>query len=94
MRNYLEATALFDHELGLLLERLKEMGVYDNTLVVIASDHNDYMDDNPRGRPSIDPDGDDCLLLVVNAGAQVEGLIGHIDVFPTILDLMGLIDNQ
>lgn len=91
VRNYLERTAVFDRELGLFLSRLKQQGIYDNSLIVIASDHNDRIDQEPTGRPSIDPDGQDCLFLVLNSGfgCCIDEVFGQIDVYPTLLDLTG-----
>lgn len=92
VRNYLEKTAYFDTQLGVLLERLKQSGLYDKSVIVIASDHNEWVDEDPAGRPSISKRGDSCLLLVLGAanGKLVEGPIGQIDVYPTLLDVLGL----
>ena len=94
VRNYLERTAVFDRELGLFLQRLRQQGLYDNSLIVIVSDHNELVDNEPSGRPSIDPDGRDCLFLVLNSGqgSYIERPFGQIDVYPTLLDLMGAND--
>ena len=91
VRNYLEATTLFDHELGLFLDQLKAEGLYDNTVIVIASDHTERVDDAPQGRPSLDREGNNCVLIALNTGhgGHIEGVTGQIDVFPTLLDLMG-----
>lgn len=92
VRNYLEKNAYFDTQLVVLLERLKQSGLYDKSVIVIASDHNEWVDEDPAGRPSISKRGDSCLLLVLGAanGKLVEGSIGQIDVYPTLLDVMGL----
>ena len=91
VRNYLERTAVFDRELGLFLERLKQQNLYDNSLIVIVSDHNDRIDFEPSGRQSIDPEGIDCLFLVLNSGQgkKIEKPFGQIDIYPTLLDLTG-----
>lgn len=96
VRNYLERVAVFDRELGLFLLRLRNQGLYDNSLIVVVSDHTDPIDDAPDGRRSIDPDGRDCLLLVLNSGhgRQIDTPFGQIDVYPTLLDLMGANDYQ
>lgn len=96
VRNYLETCAEFDLRLNYFLEHLKESGKYDNSLIVIASDHNDYVDQSPYGRPSIDKDGEECVLLIVGAklGKKIDSLIGQIDVYPTVLDLMGANNYQ
>lgn len=92
VRNYLEKTHYFDTQLGIFLHRLKQCGLYDHSVVVIASDHNEWVDDDPAGRPAISRDGNECVLLVLNAarGKNVAGPIGQVDVFPTLLDVMGL----
>ena len=94
VRNYLEKTHYFDKQLGIFLKSLKEKGLYDNTVIVIASDHSEPVDDDPRGRPALSRDAVDCALFVLNArgGKSVKGPIGQIDVYPTILDVMGLND--
>ena len=91
VRNYLEATALFDQELGLFLDKIKNMGLYDNSVIVIASDHTERVDDAPKGRASLSREGDDCVLIALNTGhgARIDAIIGQVDVYPTILDVMG-----
>lgn len=91
VRNYLERTAVFDRELGIFLQRLKEAGRYDNSLIVIVSDHNEFVDEDPHGRPALDPEGDNCTLIVLNSGhhRQITDVVGQIDVYPTLLDLLG-----
>ena len=92
VRNYLEKTHFFDTQLGDFLENLKKSGIYENSVIVIASDHSESVDDDPHGRPSLSRDGLDCVLIVINAknGKAIKGPIGQIDVYPTILDVMGL----
>ena len=94
VRNYLEKTHYFDKQLSVFLESLKSSGLYDNSVIVIASDHSENVDDDPAGRPSLSKNGNECVLIVINAaaGMKLEGPIGQIDVYPTILDIMGLND--
>lgn len=96
VRCYLEAANAFDIELDNFIRRLKASGDYDNTMIVIVSDHNEMVDDAPLGRPSIDADGDNCVFLAINSGQNgwIEGPIGQIDVYPTLLDLLGLNQQQ
>lgn len=92
VRCYLERVNAFDSELAAFIARLKSQGVYQNTMLVIVSDHNEMIDDDDNGRPSIDREGDNCVMLIVNSGqaGEIEGPIGQIDVYPTLLDLLGL----
>lgn len=89
---YLEKLRQFDRALAFFAGELKRKGVYDNTLLVIASDH------EARGSCLSGPNGLDdphILFMAVNAGISMDvGCeIGQIDVFPTILDLAGVEDT-
>lgn len=92
VRNYLEKTHYFDTQLGNFLQSLKQSGLYDKSVIVIASDHSELVDDVPSGRPSLSQNGNECVFIVINAahGKRIEGPMGQIDVYPTILDVMGL----
>lgn len=96
VRNYLERTAYFDHHLGLFLQRLAREGILDNSVVAIASDHTELVDDAPDGRRSLSPTGNECALIIMGAkqGKRIDGVVGQIDVFPTLLDVMGLNNYQ
>ena len=42
---YLAMVSRFDHQYGLISEKLKETGVYEDTNVIVFSDHGDYTGD-------------------------------------------------
>ncbi len=92
VRCYLERVNAFDTALANFITQLKRQGIYDNTMIVIVSDHNEMVDDSPQGRPAIDKDGDNCVMLIINSGqaGRIGGPIGQIDIYPTLLDLLGL----
>ena len=58
----------------------------DNTMVVIASDHNAPGTTKPDGSPA------DIVFIAANAGRtlHIDEPVHQVDVFPTILDLMGV----
>lgn len=92
VRNYLEKVAFFDRQLGAFIQRIKESGVYDNTVLVIASDHSDFVDNEENGRPSISKKGIECMFVILNSklpGRRINGPVGQIDLYPTLLDIMG-----
>ncbi len=90
--NYLECVNYFDEILGNFVNGLKRMGKYDNSLIVIASDHNELDKNALTGRAVAKIDDKDCVFLALNAGFSFnqQKVMGQIDVYPTILDLMGL----
>lgn len=93
VRNYLEKVAFFDRELGAFLQRLKDARLYDNTVIIVASDHSDFVDDDPRGRAALSKRGIECVFAILNSGLpgqRIEGPVGQIDIYPTLLDIMGV----
>jgi arylsulfatase A-like enzyme len=103
---YDETMAHNDYQLGRLVERLKATGEWENTLLIIGSDHSTdaAMDDMvvlldslpPRwGHPMLRPTITRVPLIFVwpghiEAGRRFSDAVSMIDVFPTLLDLLGL----
>lgn len=87
MRNYLSAAHYFDAQLGEFINFLKREGVYDDTIIIIASDHTH----------DIEPDiynftDHRSFVAMVNCG--ITGIStrtgGQVNIFPTILDITGV----
>ena len=86
-----------DAEMGRLLERLGDLGLADDTLVVFTSDHGEEFLEH--GRPihgqSVYAELTQVPLIVrwpsvVPAGLHIEVRVQSIDVMPTLLDASGL----
>jgi arylsulfatase A-like enzyme len=81
----------FDHAVGSIVEKLKEKGLYENTLIVITSDHGNYN----FGKSTLYEGGVKVPLLmhwpagISNPGAVYDELVQNIDFVPTFLDLAG-----
>lgn len=89
--NYLEACAAFDKALGTFVARMRQTQKWENTIVVIVSDHE-------ARRMCLSPamSDDRLLFTIVNSGLPGftnDETVGQIDVFPTIVDAMGLWDS-
>jgi phosphoglycerol transferase MdoB-like AlkP superfamily enzyme len=87
MRDYLTVTNYFDSELKRFIDALKQRGKYDDTMIIIASDHTAPVDgatDEENKRQNI-------VFLAINTGisANITNTVGQVDIYPTILDLMG-----
>lgn len=86
-----------DKAFGDLMEEMKRLGTYDNTLIILMSDHGEeffehegFAHGNKLYQESIKH-----LFIVKlphqkNAGTVIEENVQEIDIFPTILDLAGL----
>lgn len=100
---YCQAMAQQDHEIGRLVERLKTMGEWENTLLVIASDHGQH----ESGLVRLDkypPPGQHThlrsehthipMIFVwpghIAGGQRFTQPVSMIDMLPTLLDLSGL----
>lgn len=79
----------FDRELGLFLGRLKQKGLYDDSIIVIASDHDVRIKGGQRGEQPI-------CFMALNTGItkKIIARSWQSDVFPTILDIMGVGDDN
>lgn len=81
----------FDHAVGAVVAKLKEKGIYENTLIIITSDHGNYN----LGKTTIYEGGIKVpLMMHWPAGIQPETnydeLVQNIDFTPTFLDLAGV----
>lgn len=96
-RNYDGEIAYVDHIIGRLLELLKNKGLLDRTLIVVAGDHGEALGE----KKEIDHglflyDGTLKVPLIVRlgkdlpAGFVVPSRVRLIDILPTILDLLGM----
>ena len=94
LNRYYQTTHYTDAAIGHFLNRLKESELADNTIVVIASDHDcnplNVVDQNDR---TVDFP---IVFIAIGTGQTLHytGPMGQVDVFPTILDIMGVPTNQ
>jgi arylsulfatase A-like enzyme len=93
---YYGMVAQLDHAIGRVLDTLDERGLADDTLVIVTTDHGEFLGEHQlifKG-----PFAYDSLLRVpllvrgpgVAAGAVVDAPVGTIDLAPTILEACGL----
>ncbi len=93
-----------DDHAGVLMARLGDLGLADDTLVVLTSDHGETLDETNncwRGQEVhfghvglTEPNVHVPLILrkpgLVPQGKTVDALVHHVDITPTILDLLGI----
>lgn len=89
-KNYLTNCHYTDIQIGKYLNSLKEKGLYDNSMIVIVSDHDahsDYL--GLEGKISRE-----IPIFIVNGGIDEtnawSGECNQLDVYTTILDIMGI----
>ncbi len=86
---------MVDASIGRLLRKLDQLDQLDNTIVMFTSDHGELLGDHyllRKGPPPYRQLLQVPLLMCgprIPRGRTVEALTGHIDLVPTILDLVG-----
>jgi arylsulfatase A-like enzyme len=89
-----------DRLLGELVDALKERDLYEQTLIIVLSDHGEeFWEHIPEGSPEHNHSLFDELLRVPliiklpnasHAGSRIDALVGLTDVLPTVLDAVGI----
>ena len=96
---YDESITSADAQIGELLDGLKSLGLYDNTIIVFTSEHGDMFGKYGRfmrGGPLRGTFYDDVLhipLTIMHPKLEprrIDQLVGHIDIVPTLLDLLSI----
>lgn len=85
-------THTLDDAVGRVLDRLAGAGLAEDTLVVFTTDHGLAL---PRAKGSCYDPGLEVAFLarlpgVLDGGERYDGLTSHVDVLPTVLDLLDL----
>ena len=88
---YLDAVRITDHHVGLVIERLKQEGLLDNTLIVFFTDHGIS---HARGKQFLYDEGTHIPLIVngpgIAGGSTRTDLVEHIDVAALSLAAAGI----
>lgn len=89
-KNYLNSCHFTDKQIGMYLEKLKNKGLYKNSLIIITADH----DARPRYLDMEGKISDDIPIYIINGGFDPSktwhGECNQLDVYTTILDIMGV----
>lgn len=100
-RAYYACISQIDYNLGLLLARVREMGLLENTWIVFSSDHGEMLGDHHMGAKSLFLEGSAHVPLLVRppstpwqadvrGGTTDERLACLADLMPTFLNLTGI----
>jgi len=92
MADYMASLGMVDECVGLVLDALEASGEADNTLFIFTTDHGLAF---PRMKCNLQDTGIGISLIMKVPGNKrseeaCDGLISHVDIFPTICDLIGV----
>jgi arylsulfatase len=97
LTTYYAQTSFIDKQFGRIAARLKELGIWDDTIVLFTADHGLMLNDHFIWRHG--PFMYDQVIRVPmiwrvpdlpNAGRVVNGIVESVDIMPTVLDLAGI----
>ena len=95
-REYLNCVNITDSCIGAFIDNLQRQGLRQNTVVAIVSDHTQIYLNRVKGLSDYEWTDDDWGIPMVIVGCDTtlryDPVIGQIDVFPTLLDVMGAND--
>jgi arylsulfatase A-like enzyme len=88
-----------DLQIGRLLDRLREMEQYDSTLIVVLADHGQGLLQHDWMRHRLIYQEEIRIPLILHIPGETKGtvvtsLVRNVDVFPTILDYLGIAAPQ
>ena len=93
---YFGMIAEVDHQVGVLLDGLDQLGCTDNTIVILTSDHGEQLGDHWFVEKLGFFDQSYRIPLIIRApgrieqaGRVVEAFSENVDIFPTLLELIG-----
>lgn len=95
-KHYAACVTYVDAQVGRLLEKLEELEVADNTIVVLWGDHGWHLGERAIwGKHSLFEESLRSPLIIYHpaiesAGLQTDSVVETIDVFPTLCELTGL----
>lgn len=95
-QSYYAQITFIDEQIGRIIKKLKDMGEYDNTLIIFSSDHGEMLSDLGCYQKFLPFDGSSKIPLIVRfpkhtqAGQRREEFVDLNDFLPTMLDVAGV----
>jgi arylsulfatase A-like enzyme len=96
LNDYLNSVRYEDHFVENVIQQYKDLGLYEDTIFVIVGDHGEGFEEHGRSQHDdvIYEEGLHVPLIVHDPqrfedGERVENLTNHLDILPTVADLLG-----
>lgn len=84
---HIKSLEILDNNVGKILQALKKNDLYENTIIILTSDHGIAF---PKCKCTLYDSGTKVSLIIrfpdVGHGKSIKSLISHIDVMPTLFD--------
>ncbi len=93
LHDYYGCISSIDHQIGRIIDTLKEIGEYENTIIIFTADHGLAIGSHGLfGKQSLYDHSMKSPLVFAGPGipkGQSEALVYLFDIFPTVVDLVG-----
>ena len=87
-------TNMVDEYIGVLIDKIKSLGLYDDTVIVFTSDHGDNLGQHSMYQKMEMYEEDIHVPLIIKVpgvkASKPSTVVSHLDVVPTLCDLFGL----
>ncbi|RLD60162.1 MAG: sulfatase [Bacteroidetes bacterium] len=93
---YYASISYIDAQIGKVIEELKKLGLYENTIIVIWGDHGWHLGDQlVWGKHTLFENALRSTLIIKTpemkkSGVSTDGIVESIDIYPTLMDLCDL----
>ncbi len=94
---YYDFTAMIDAQVGRVIDRLRELGLAENTIVVLTTDHGDMTGSHggmlDKGYPYEEAHHIPLIVScpeLIQSGVNTDAMVYNMDIFPTLLDAAGI----
>ena len=95
---YAGKVSLCDRWVGWFLDEIRDMGLYDNTLIIFTSDHGEPFGEHgyiKKAEPGLYEELCHIPLLVrhpdgMGSGKRFDAMVETTEIFPTVLDFLGI----
>ena len=98
--DYYGIVSEIDHWVGEILDKLEELGIAENTMVIFTSDHGEMLGAHGMREKNVFYEESAHIPLLLYSpgdtepGTTVDGYISQIDLFPTILDYLDIPERE
>ncbi|MEI7422028.1 MAG: sulfatase [Prolixibacteraceae bacterium] len=95
-QGYMAMVTSLDEDFGLIMKKLEDLGIADNSVIIFTSDHGDLLESHNwpfnKGRPEIESIRVPLIIKFPEqkAARVSELLVGTLDLMPTVLGLLGI----
>lgn len=93
---YYASVSFVDYNIGKIIQQLKDMGEYDNTLILFTSDHGEMLGDHGTFQKMLPYDGSVRIPWIMRypdklkTGSNDNRFVDINDILPTVLDVAGV----